>query len=309
MATYSGWPTLLLAFSTLFRTIASREGLRIIEDVTPNSMHSFITSQHSLILIYDEINAEYHSALFEMQKLLKADLTFLEDCRYGKLQSQTFGDKYGVKVIPALVFFRQKSPIVYDGNTIDAGDVAEWLEAAQKEAMKVLNENNFEHLTQASTGATTGDWLVLFYKPGCGLIAMATMEAVAVRMHHTLNIAKVQMNSNPKLVERFKIKKCPSIIYFRHGKLFRYDPEQFDVKSMKVFVESWHRNVKAEIVPIEPSAFDILTDYIVQKLKESDHHTKVYIILPTILLLTLTMLLLCVFCCRKQATYDKHKFH
>ncbi|XP_014777902.1 thioredoxin domain-containing protein isoform X2 [Octopus bimaculoides] len=282
MATYLGWPTLLLAFSTLFRTIASREGLRIIEDVTPNSMHSFITSQHSLILIY---------------------------CRYGKLQSQTFGDKYGVKVIPALVFFRQKSPIVYDGNTIDAGDVAEWLEAAQKEAMRVLNENNFEHLTQASTGATTGDWLVLFYKPGCGLIAMATMEAVAVRMHHTLNIAKVQMNSNPKLVERFKIKKCPSIIYFRHGKLFRYDPEQFDVKSMKVFVESWHRNVKAETVPIEPSAFDILTDYIVQKLKESDHHTKVYIILPTILLMSLTMLLLCVFCCRKQATYDKHKFH
>lgn len=27
--------------------------------------------------------------------------------------------------------------------------------------LKVLNDNDFEHLTQASTGATTGDWLVL----------------------------------------------------------------------------------------------------------------------------------------------------
>ena len=27
----------------------------------------------------------------------------------------------------------------------------------------VLEEANFEHLTQASTGATTGDWLVLLY--------------------------------------------------------------------------------------------------------------------------------------------------
>ena len=26
-----------------------------------------------------------------------------------------------------------------------------------------LNDANFEHLTQASTGATTGDWLVLLY--------------------------------------------------------------------------------------------------------------------------------------------------
>lgn len=25
----------------------------------------------------------------------------------------------------------------------------------------ILNDENFEHLTQASTGATTGDWLVL----------------------------------------------------------------------------------------------------------------------------------------------------
>lgn len=26
--------------------------------------------------------------------------------------------------------------------------------------VKELNDNNFEHLTQASTGATTGDWFI-----------------------------------------------------------------------------------------------------------------------------------------------------
>jgi hypothetical protein len=29
----------------------------------------------------------------------------------------------------------------------------------------VLDSKNFEHLTQASTGATTGDWLIKFYAP------------------------------------------------------------------------------------------------------------------------------------------------
>jgi len=28
-------------------------------------------------------------------------------------------------------------------------------------AVKALNDETFEHLTQASTGATTGDWLIL----------------------------------------------------------------------------------------------------------------------------------------------------
>lgn len=27
----------------------------------------------------------------------------------------------------------------------------------------ILDTSNFEHLTQASTGATTGDWLIKFY--------------------------------------------------------------------------------------------------------------------------------------------------
>ena len=31
-----------------------------------------------------------------------------------------------------------------------------------------LTVGNFEHLTQATTGATTGDWFVKFYAPWCG---------------------------------------------------------------------------------------------------------------------------------------------
>lgn len=44
----------LLLLSSFFSTVpstASKDGLKVIETVTPNSMHSFITSQHSLILM------------------------------------------------------------------------------------------------------------------------------------------------------------------------------------------------------------------------------------------------------------------
>ena len=32
-----------------------------------------------------------------------------------------------------------------------------------EDQLLLLNDDNFEHLTQAATGATTGDWLVLMY--------------------------------------------------------------------------------------------------------------------------------------------------
>jgi len=35
-------------------------------------------------------------------------------------------------------------------------------------AVHVLTDDNFEHDTQASSGMTTGTWLVEFYAPWCG---------------------------------------------------------------------------------------------------------------------------------------------
>ena len=49
-----------------------------------------------------------------------------------------------------------------DGNEKEDGkDEGEEEKREKGIDLKVLNDNDFEHLTQAATGATTGDWLVL----------------------------------------------------------------------------------------------------------------------------------------------------
>lgn len=49
-----------------------------------------------------------------------------------------------------------------DGNEKEDGkDEGEEEKSEKGIDLKVLNDNDFEHLTQAATGATTGDWLVL----------------------------------------------------------------------------------------------------------------------------------------------------
>lgn len=39
--------------------------------------------------------------------------------------------------------------------------VIEWVEGTRDEVLRVLDDDTFEHLTQAASGATTGDWLII----------------------------------------------------------------------------------------------------------------------------------------------------
>jgi len=45
-------------------------------------------------------------------------------------------------------------------SSLDADEVMSWIEENRKSFALSLNDDNFEHETQASTGATTGDWFV-----------------------------------------------------------------------------------------------------------------------------------------------------
>ncbi|XP_028393499.1 cylicin-1-like [Dendronephthya gigantea] len=92
--------------------------------------------------------------------------------------------------------------------------------------LKDLKDNDFEHLTQASTGATTGDWLVLFTKKdNCDKCVEAEneMKIVYERVKHKLNVAKVTDGRSTKMTfKRFGIEETPVIYLFHHGKQFSY---------------------------------------------------------------------------------------
>lgn len=60
---------------------------------------------------------------------------------------------------PAVVFFRHGVPLLYDG-PIQEDAIFQKFENNKQPIVKELSDENFEHLTQASTGATTGDWFV-----------------------------------------------------------------------------------------------------------------------------------------------------
>ena len=65
--------------------------------------------------------------------------------------------------------------------------------AAAADQVVVLHDDEFEKLTQATTGATTGDWIIEFYAPWCGHCKQLTpvWEHLAKRLQGKVNVAKV----------------------------------------------------------------------------------------------------------------------
>lgn len=61
---------------------------------------------------------------------------------------------------PALVFFRHGVPLLYDG-PLNEDSVLQLFQQNKDPSVKELSDETFEHLTQASSGATTGDWFVM----------------------------------------------------------------------------------------------------------------------------------------------------
>lgn len=88
----------------------------------------------------------------------------------------------------------------------------------------VLDSKNFEHLTQASTGATTGDWLVKFYAPWCGHCKKMepTYAQVADALEGEVNVAKVDVTASRELGTRFDIKGFPTLKLISKGKVYTF---------------------------------------------------------------------------------------
>ena len=79
--------------------------------------------------------------------------------KFVKIRNSRLLNIYGIEE-PAIVYFRYGIPLLYDGAI---NDIAIYNKFSNNQNPNVieLNDQNFEHLTQAASGSTTGDYLIL----------------------------------------------------------------------------------------------------------------------------------------------------
>uniref|UniRef100_A0A336MJM0 CSON002057 protein n=1 Tax=Culicoides sonorensis TaxID=179676 RepID=A0A336MJM0_CULSO len=162
---------------------------------------------------------------------------------------------------PAIVFFRRGTPLLvdYDGMTSDA--LLMHFTENEEPVVKELTDATFEHLTQASTGATTGDWFVFFYSQKCVDCQRlnALWEGVGANLKLRMNTARVNIETGGvETGKRFGVEKTPEFIFIRSGKFYRYPMNAYGIKAFVSFATHGFKNAKSEKIRVPESPFDSL---------------------------------------------------
>ncbi|CAB9502513.1 expressed unknown protein [Seminavis robusta] len=140
------------------------------------------------------------------------------------------------------------------------------------EDIAVLTDANFEHDTQATTGSTTGRWLVLFHNGNDSeLRKMLTSPSadsggeeeeevptgssmVQTLLEEGVVVGIMDYTSNPSTVQRLSVPGAPHAVVLSKGKLYRTN----SMEDIQYFAISEYEIATAEEIPPIPSALETL---------------------------------------------------
>ncbi|GJQ74669.1 hypothetical protein Trydic_g21521 [Trypoxylus dichotomus] len=242
-----------------------------LETVTDDELLNLIRTEKYVIVLFSKRDCESCDNYENELSGLREDLVDNLNAWVVKIENSHMTRLYTPTKEPAIVFFRHGVPLLYDGPLND--DLLLHTFTDNKEPIvKELTDDTFEHLTQAASGATTGDWFVMFYTSDCidCQRLQARLEAVGAKLRNRVNIARVNRGTNgAATARRFDVFHVPAFILFRQGKMYRYHIQKYDISSFVSFAQDWYKNVTPEKVPVPKTPFDDLTSAIAVYLKEN----------------------------------------
>ncbi|XP_052866997.1 thioredoxin domain-containing protein [Anopheles cruzii] len=250
-----------------------------LETVSDDDLVKRFHSHTNFIVLFAKPNCaecdKYEQILFNLKQAIEDNL----EAHAIKAVSSSMARLYSPSKEPAVVYFRHGVPLLYDG-PIETDAVISKLVQNKDPNVKELSDETFEHLTQASSGATTGDWFIMFYTTKCVDCQRLTAvwEAVAADLKTRMNVARVDKEVKGKeTAARLKVKNAPEFIFLRQGKFYRYEINKYDIKSFVTFAQDWYKNAKSERVPVPLTPFDTLVEAAVELLKNlPDMYAKLY---------------------------------
>ncbi|XP_066989793.1 thioredoxin domain-containing protein [Macrobrachium rosenbergii] len=232
--------------------------------------------KYVVILLSDEKDCgEKCKELEETLASIREDVVESLNAWVVRTHSPELSEEYGLNVVKldnAIVFVRSGVPLLYTGPADNDELMLHQIVTNLESVVHYLNDDNFEHDTQASTGATTGDWLVMFTRSGCNTCShmRATLEAVAAEMRGRKNVAVIDRDAGGgQTTRRFGVKDFPSFILFRLGRLYRFELPLLDAPTLVAFATDGFRNARAEDIPHPKTPFDDLTEQIADWLREN----------------------------------------
>lgn len=259
-----------ILFISVFAVVISLSSARL-EIVNDEELINLIRSEKYVIVLFTKKDCDTCENYENELTSLREDLVDSLNAWVVKAISSQLVRLYNPSNEPALVFFRHGIPLLYEGPVID-DLILHTFTANIEPTVKELTDDTFEHLTQASTGATTGDWLVMFYTNDCidCQRLQARWEAVGSQLKTRMNVARVNKGgAGGATARRFEVFDVPTFILFRQGKMYKYQIHKYDVPSFVSFAQDWYKNLKGDKIPLPKAPFDDFTAMIADYLRQN----------------------------------------
>ncbi|XP_043221613.1 uncharacterized protein LOC122381465 isoform X22 [Amphibalanus amphitrite] len=177
-----------------------------------------------------------------------------------KIQDPQLAKRYGIKTLPALVYFRNGNPLIYEGDPRNAAGVLEWLlDDENRELVGEIEEINarmLERLLDESPFVA-----VFFYDEecsDCGAILEELENIDDEADMYGIDFVKI---SDEEAAQKYHILHTPALVYFRKRIPIIYEGDMTDDEKVLSWLTSQDvLEIKDEIEEVNRKMLDKLLD-------------------------------------------------
>ncbi|XP_014468405.1 PREDICTED: uncharacterized protein LOC106741192 isoform X4 [Dinoponera quadriceps] len=191
----------------------NRELADEIESVNDRMLERLLDESPFLaVFFYDEDCPECHEIMEALEKIDgEADLFGID---FVKIDSPEAAEKYGILNVPSLVYFRKKTPLLYDGDLTQEDKILQWL--TSQDVFEIKNEIEEVNRKMLDKLLDENEFLAVFFYEFDNPESDEVNEKLEQIDDETdnLDITFVKM-ADPRYARKWGVIKLPAIVYFR----------------------------------------------------------------------------------------------
>ncbi|XP_065366804.1 uncharacterized protein hlk isoform X1 [Calliphora vicina] len=207
----------------------------VIEEVNAKQLEKLLADKdYVAVFWYARSCVTCDKVLAELEKIDDDTDSFGVD--FVKINDKRLAKQYGIKNFPALTYFREKEPIIYDGDLMDEEGVLDFLtsleamdlpdrieEVNAKILLKIIEDTDFVAVLFCPDHATCPPRIM--DKPQCRKCSKALQELENIDDEaDQLGIGFVKIHDEA-LAEEYNLGNLPALVYYRHQTPIIYEGE------------------------------------------------------------------------------------
>ncbi|XP_055690225.1 uncharacterized protein LOC129793827 isoform X4 [Lutzomyia longipalpis] len=230
-----------------------------IELITRAMLETMVEETTYLAVYFYKINCNICDQILEGLELIDDECDVF-GIHMVKIQDPQLAKRYSIKTFPAMVYFRNGNPLIYEGDLQNEESVLEWLidddNRELEDEIEEVNDRMLERLMEESSLL-----VVFFYDEDCDECEEILEELELIDGEADLFGIDFVKIASAEAVEKYEVVNIPSLIYFRKRVPVLYDGDLMQHEKIISWLTSQDVfEIKNEIEEVNRKMLDKLLD-------------------------------------------------